>query len=135
MNRTVLLHHIGGAGTSVARAKVTLLALREMCDNDDLSELLKSTIELCVRYAETVVEFMEVCPKPGEAVGDRCREVDSVRHHIHTATDDALCILARNLTVAGKGGSWIRNYPHRAARGALAVQIAYQALQEEVANG
>lgn len=120
---------------SVARAKVTLLALREMCDGNDLSELLDSTIALCVRYAETVVEFMEVCPKPCESVSDRCREVDSVRHHIHTATDDALCILARNLTAVGRDGSWIRNYPHRAARGALAIQIAYQHLQEEVANG
>lgn len=120
---------------SVSKARITLLALREMCDSQDLQELLDSTVALCVRYAETVVEFMEVCPKQGEPVSERCREVDSVRHHIHNSTDDALCILARNLTKVGRDGAWIRNYPHRAARGALAVQIAYQHLQEEVANG
>ncbi len=125
---------MGGVGTSVRKAKITLQKLRTQCAGD-LSELLDSTVKLCVRYAETVVEYMEVCPKAGEQPCDRCREVDAIRHQIHNATSDALCILARNMTKAGVDGAWIKDYPHRAAHGALAVQIAYQHLMEEVHCG
>lgn len=133
MNRTALLHHIADVGGHKGLfAKTTLTTLRESCaGNSELEELLKETVEQCVKYAQSVVEFVAALNGDDQ---EELNQIDQSRHYIHEATDSSVKILSRNMTVRGRDGSWIRFFPNRAAIGSLAVQIAFARLKEEVSN-
>lgn len=136
MNRGDLWHKISSVGSRPSLFYQADLDFFQKECTGDLAEILNSTIFQCIRYAESVVEFLEIQIKCEGNVTEEYREIDSRRHVIHTATEDSIKVLARNMTSHGKDGSWIKNLPQRAACGKFAIQIAYQFLQKkEVSRG
>jgi benzoyl-CoA reductase/2-hydroxyglutaryl-CoA dehydratase subunit BcrC/BadD/HgdB len=116
----------------IANPYVSLKDLEEAClGNEILEELLRDTIEYCMRYAETVCRFEQIVLQSTErdVANDRA-ELAVVRTRVHDTTIESIKLLARTLRKSGKDSSWITKLVDRPAFTKFAVLTAFEKLAE-----
>lgn len=99
--------------------------------SEGLERLTNEALDYCERYTETVAQFHEALIKTTKENEDELEVADKTRRIVHSAAEDSIKILARELTKSGRNADWIKGFKSRADYGKFAMVTTYRILERQ----